>query len=303
MSIALPKIADCAIASGLEKVYTVVKPTCIRLSRNDIIPLMTSDTTPSPYVISASEYLGDNYRPYMAFDNNSDSIWHTKGTSSPWWIKVDLGVDNGKVVIGYTIKQQIDNPTRAPKIWEFQGSNNDTDWIVLDGQNQINWTNTKRTYIFANSTSYRYYRLYITANNGDTYLTISEIEFLQYPTTSPSIESLWVAIPYNTLGTNPLSLFENSFGGTGLLKYQYALNNGAYNGTWLTLSELNTALSGAIITDYTNSLRLKAQFISNGSEQAELIIAGELMASGYIANYYLPLEPTDISTEYEVVEI
>lgn len=119
-------------------------------------------------------------------------------------------------------------------------------------------------------------------DNYTSNMALTQAVFPQdYATTSPVAESPWTAIDQNTLGN--IVLFENPLVGTGSLKYQYALNSGAYNGSWLTLSQLQAALSGATITNKTNSLRLKAQFNSNGTQQVELVIASYLEASGITA--------------------
>ena len=115
---------------------------------------------------------------------------------------------------------------------------------------------------------------------------VYNIEGYKYSTTSPVAESPWIAIDQNTLdATTPISIQENDIAtllgqSTGSIKYQYALNNGAFNGSWLTQAALITALQSQAITDHTNSLKIKAQMISDGTQAADIVIASFVQASG-----------------------
>lgn len=104
-----------------------------------------------------------------------------------------------------------------------------------------------------------------------------------YSSSSPTATSPWIAISGNSIATGtPFDISENTrtlarmFASAGTIKYQYALNYGAWNGSWLTKAQLNAALVSAVITDHTNSLRLKAQFISDGTQECDIAIAGSL---------------------------
>lgn len=107
-----------------------------------------------------------------------------------------------------------------------------------------------------------------------------------YSVLSPVAESPWIAIDQNTFdGTTPISILENKIAtvlslNVGSLTYQYALNNGAYNGSELTHAQLLTALLGATITDHTNSLRIKVKFVSDGAQATDIAIASFAQASG-----------------------
>jgi hypothetical protein len=65
-------------------------------------------------------------------------------------------------------------PSRASKNWTMQDSNDGSTWAVLDTQAGQAWTNNE-TLTFrvpVVSAVYRYYRLNITANNGDGAYTV-----------------------------------------------------------------------------------------------------------------------------------
>lgn len=146
-----------------------------------IIPTMTADNAPSPYVVSAnySIYFG---RPvFHGFDNSATSNLLSIDGVTAGIVTMDLGSGNGKVVKKYTIYPENGQYTRFPSDWTFEGSNNGTDWDVLDTQaGQTAADMNGEEYIITNTTSYRYYRLNITDNNGSTYLSMSQISIYDY---------------------------------------------------------------------------------------------------------------------------
>lgn len=163
---------------------------------SDLTPEMTSNTAPSPNVASAiSERSG--YDAYKAFTHacalNSDN-WTALQTQVTGWLKFDFGAGNATIVDGYTVSVVTTGgyTNACPKNWTLEGSNNDSDWDVLDTQiNQTTWADLEmRTFSFSNSTGYRYYRLNISANNGDSnWLIIGELEltYQETPTISADI--------------------------------------------------------------------------------------------------------------------
>lgn len=60
---------------------------------NRINPTMTSATTPSPYVISASGH-GGTAVPYYAFTQTFANRWQTPQPATNQWIQIDLGAGN-----------------------------------------------------------------------------------------------------------------------------------------------------------------------------------------------------------------
>jgi|GEM_PF-728713 len=84
------------------------------------------------------------------------------------------------VVAQYTITSANDSPSRDPKDWTLQGSNNGSSWTVLDTQSGQAFATRflTKSYLIANSTAYTYYRLNITANSGATATQFAELELL-----------------------------------------------------------------------------------------------------------------------------
>lgn len=139
----------------------------------NIIPNMTSNNTPSPYVISASTSHPIT-PPWQAFDGSiaGVDIWHTNTGNITGWIKVDLGAVNAAIVKKYMIqaRDEAAEMDRLPREWTFEGSNNDADWDILDTvTGETGWSALeKRNFeIIDNVTKYRYYKLDITLINGD----------------------------------------------------------------------------------------------------------------------------------------
>ena len=109
-----------------------------------------------------------------AFDFNAGSKWLSSTQS---WLQYDLGAGKAQVVKRYTVTSAIDVPARDPKNWNFCGSRDGATWTTLDSRsNQTFATRCQvNAYNLANTKSYRFYRLEVTANNGDKSTQLSEL--------------------------------------------------------------------------------------------------------------------------------
>lgn len=112
-----------------------------------------------------------------AFDDNVAIFWTSATTGSvPRWLKYDLGVGVTKTIERYSVMARTADAKGKPTDWQFQGSNNDADWDVLDTQSSITWSGDgPQIFSFSNSTAYRYYRLYITGTSGGVYVQVREL--------------------------------------------------------------------------------------------------------------------------------
>lgn len=104
-----------------------------------------------------------------AFDQNTASGWFYKGTTG--WLQYDLG--HTERVQRYAITSAGGLVPRDPKDWQFQGSNDGSTWTTLDTQSNQAFAQRfeLKTHAIANPGFYRYYRLNVTANNGDSVFT------------------------------------------------------------------------------------------------------------------------------------
>jgi hypothetical protein len=144
----------------------------------DQIPEMTSDTAPSG-IASVDSIYNANYPAWKAMDNtNIDHICWLSGTTYPHWLRYQFA--SGKTITSYSITSR-NYPTwiASPTAWKLQGSTNGSSWTDLDTQTSQSFSNNeKKTYSFSNSTSYTYYRLYITAGVDADIVAIGEWELI-----------------------------------------------------------------------------------------------------------------------------
>jgi hypothetical protein len=156
----------------------------------NLIPAMTSNTTPSGVASANSDYDGA-YPPWKAMDHvnpsnvANGSIW-VSASAAPWWIQYQFA--SPTVVSSYAVEGMSDGYLQQQLgEWTFQGWNGST-WTILDsqtGHGNSYWAPApqKHTYSFTNSTAYSAYRLYITKSSGyfetseQAYMTPGEIEF------------------------------------------------------------------------------------------------------------------------------
>lgn len=128
-------------------------------------PHMTSDTTPEPYVVSASTYSTDSVKPYNAFDENKETYWSSVNDTTHW-IQIDIGENRKNVEIaGISISTKGIYFGQLPTGFIIRGSNDGfvwTDILKVDDEAVLNPESYySREYYFKPS-HYRYYKLYIT---------------------------------------------------------------------------------------------------------------------------------------------
>jgi len=111
----------------------------------------------------------------MAFDGTIETKFLTKHNTC--WIQYAFSGGQSFVINKYTLASANDVPARDPKSWTLQASNDGTGWTNLDTQTDITFSERKqiKTFTIGNTTSYKMYRLNVTANNGDSNLQFSEI--------------------------------------------------------------------------------------------------------------------------------
>lgn len=162
---------DRTVANGTTYYYTVAAANSAGVSadsREDtakpVRPMVNVATGGSA---NDSANSADNAR--RAFDHNSATQWFYKGVRG--WLQYDLG--HTETIQRYTVISSFDLVPRDPKDWELQGSNDGTTWQTLDAQNNQVFTRrfAPNSYPVSRPGAYRYYRLNITANNGDTTFT------------------------------------------------------------------------------------------------------------------------------------
>ncbi len=181
----IPSTGDIVYSNG----YTVAIDQNIDVDslRNDTtrvglvdscIPVMTSNNSPSGFC-SGSTNLSI---AYQAFDQNINTAWNSTVNNGGI---LQYQFSSSKVIKRYYIKKY-STQLYHPKDWTFQGSNDGVTWTTLDtvtGHNStlVDYTSS----LLANTTSYSYYRLNVTATFNVSYpLFIYSLEMTESTSTS-----------------------------------------------------------------------------------------------------------------------
>jgi hypothetical protein len=125
----------------------------------------------------------------------------------------------------------------------------------------------------------------------------------EYPTDSPSPGEQWESLPASSIidmSTIRIPELMNS-GDAGSIKFQYAKNGGALNGTWLTQEQLR-AKADITVTDESESIKIVPQFISNGTEKATSAAYALVDVQLPYAIFQNPLEAMETG-DMEVIEL
>jgi hypothetical protein len=169
-----------------------------------INPVMTSNADPAGIANASTENTASSRYAWRAMDhdNSSSNFWLTSASHPTGHIqyRFEMGpnhtaqstvIDQYRMTAVYTGVE-----TRAPKDWKLEASSTGAftgEEVILDTRtSQTGWGNLEmRTFSFSNTNGYIWYRLNVTANNGDAnYVQILELAFWGYnytpsgPTTS-----------------------------------------------------------------------------------------------------------------------
>jgi hypothetical protein len=156
---------------------------------------MTSDTSPTPFEVSASSSYSGLYSPYRAFDkqphlNGYNDCWASlNGSFSKFgigneWIQIKL--DTKRILTRYIFRERGNNTNQMmPKVWSIQGSDNGTNWVIIQEYEDIYQLGSGNydfhIYDINNIKPYLYYRTNITqinmsANPVNISITLGEWE-------------------------------------------------------------------------------------------------------------------------------
>ncbi|NHC13099.1 LamG-like jellyroll fold domain-containing protein [Motilibacter deserti] len=112
-------------------------------------------------------------------DVNGGSKWLVRATTG--WVRYRL--DAAVRVVGYALTSGNDAPGRDPRDWRLEGSNDGSAWTTVDTQSGQTFSGRGLTkqYQVATPGAYSYYRLSITANNGDPLIQLAELQLSNDP--------------------------------------------------------------------------------------------------------------------------
>lgn len=137
--------------------------------------------------------------PSNAFDGNLTSVWQTAPGVTTATLTYEVPGGGTALVTRYDVVSAPDSPARDPRDWRFEASADGVGWVVLDTRTGETFSarSQVRTFGFASNSEYRFYRLVITANNGDTSsLQLGELR-LFYPDLAPDTAPPVITTPGN----------------------------------------------------------------------------------------------------------
>jgi len=110
----------------------------------------------------------------MAFDGTVETKFLTFHQTC--WIQYAFSQDKAYAIDKYTLASANDEASRDPKSWTLLASNDGENWVTLDTQSNITFSERKQTKTFpiTNNVAYKIYRLNVTENGGDSRLQFSE---------------------------------------------------------------------------------------------------------------------------------
>jgi hypothetical protein len=182
---AVPTSGDDVFANGrtvtIDGTYTVrtIRNTASPVLVPDIAtPAMTSNNTPSGTVFFSS-FAGINV-PWNAFSQDGTTTFWQSNTANTGTLGYQF--PSGKVIKRYCVKAIATSSPSIPTAWTFQGSNDGTTYTTLETVTgaSIPIGGNYTSGILANTTSYTYYRINITAvTTAGTIPTIAELEMTE----------------------------------------------------------------------------------------------------------------------------
>ncbi|NOG27208.1 discoidin domain-containing protein [Lysinibacillus fusiformis] len=153
------------------------------------VPIMSSNES-SFVKLSSNVNMYPSTQLYHAFDKNEGTHFHSENGITTGFLLMEF--TEPVAIYRYHIRPQTSYPARAPKTWTLEGSNNGVDWTVVHQVADGGITSAVYYYFeTTNRKKFRYYKLNVTQNNGQPYLTFSELGLYSY--TAP-IKCSWETI-------------------------------------------------------------------------------------------------------------
>jgi hypothetical protein len=186
------------------------------MSYVDVTTNMTTNSLPSPCVVSGNYLAGFGTDPFRAFDGfrwtpqgSTAAAKSFSSTSSNSWIKYDYGAGKSNIICAYDVI--LANAQTTPHSWELYGSNTASSEVLLDSRsgetNNMSFDGSYYTlwpvrYKFSNATAYRSYRL--TIRRATLNVGLWEVRWLAASTNEDTV--LWTC-PVNITATNTWQTF------------------------------------------------------------------------------------------------
>jgi hypothetical protein len=162
---------------------------------DNVIPIMTSDTSPSGKTSASNVCVasdGRKFPAYLAFDHSTSQLnsWGELYGNTSGWLEYEFADE--KCITKYTLQPRdwAEYVWQSPKDWTFEAwDEDDNTWIVLDTQSNItDWiVGSKKEFPISNTNTYHKYRINIssivdnpsyTGTKGRT-IIIGELEMME----------------------------------------------------------------------------------------------------------------------------
>lgn len=134
------------------------------------IPLMTGNTQPSGNVFAGQ----NTSTAYQAFDYSSSTLWQSTNLTN---CTIGYQFTSGKIIKRYYLFRS--NENQRPITWTFEGSNDGTTYSVLETVTSNTANTPYLSGILANTTSYTFYRINITAVSSGTVANVRSLEMTE----------------------------------------------------------------------------------------------------------------------------
>jgi hypothetical protein len=163
----------------------------------------TNSTTTYPLVAApgGGTATADNSAtsPALAFDGDPATAWQTSTGTTTGTLTYQFASNAAVIVTRYSLTSAADTPAADPQDWLFQGSYDGVNWITLDSRSGQAFTARGQTleFGFASNSAFRYFRLVVTANHGDSsMLQLAGLQFFS-PDSAPDTVGPVITTPGN----------------------------------------------------------------------------------------------------------
>jgi len=146
----------------------------------NVVPVMTGFTTPSGTVTGTTTA---NAQVWNIFDGTLAPSYYVMAGSTGFW---QYQFPTAKTIVGYYIAMPVGDTDRDIVDWTLEGSNNGSTYTTLDTVTGESWTgfrNQHRYFACDTTGSYSYYRVTVTANNGNgSYTQVQNMQMVEAST-------------------------------------------------------------------------------------------------------------------------
>jgi hypothetical protein len=278
---------------------------------NTSFEVMTSNTTPVGYVASASSVLSP-YEPYLAFDKNIDTFYHTGGTvyqtTPPYYtgtVSTNVTGYSSPTIFGEWIQLQLPYSqllsrvalyprltfTRPPQDFMIVGSNDGINWNYISDYADVLWpTTAPKSFPAIASSSYSYFRLIFTRSSGSGNVNIASVEFISGTFETSGFSGIDLggsmylltnyshpnnAVVYNQDNTIAFTQLNNGVGSTCFCITKF---NAAGYALWS--SRILTRMVGGVVTgNYCVTDNLGTTYILGTYENSNVVFIGSILTT------------------------